>query len=116
MPIKFLVTAGQENEMKYARILLDNTAASSHIIADRGYDADYILQHITSSGAIPVIPPRCSRIVQRTYDRSLYKQRNHIERLFGKLKQFRKIATLFEKIKLHFESLIFLACSFLWLN
>ncbi len=114
MPIKFIVTAGQESDMLQAIPLLTNQSAS-YVISDKGYDADAIINHIKSISAEPVIPPKSNRIVQRFYDKYLYKDRNLIERFFNKLKQFRKIATRFEKIKTNFEGLVYLACSFLWL-
>ncbi len=63
-----------------------------------------------------VIPPRSNRLIQREYDKIIYKDRNLIERLFNRIKQFRKIATRFEKIKINFEALLYLACSYLWLT
>jgi transposase len=62
-----------------------------------------------------VIPSKKNRIIQRTYDKYIYKERNMVERLFNKLKNFRKLATRYEKIQKNFEALICLACSFLWL-
>jgi transposase len=114
MPIKFIVTAGQESDMLQAIPLLTNQSAS-YVIADKGYDSDAIISHIKCMDAEPVIPPKSNRIVQRFYDKYLYKDRNLIERFFNKLKQFRKIATRFEKSKTNFDGLLYLACSFLWL-
>jgi putative transposase len=85
------------------------------VLADKGYDADAIVQHIKASGAQPVIPPKTNRKVQRSYDRTLYRQRNRIERCFSKLKHFRRVATRFEKNKVNFQALIALACSVLLL-
>lgn len=66
------------------------------LLGDKGYDADYIVAAIGSSQA--VIPPRSMRKNPRTYDKVLYKERNHIERLFNKLKHFRRIATRYDKL------------------
>jgi len=60
--------------------------------------------------------PKRSRIIQRKYDKIIYRERNLVERLFGKLKQFRKIATRFEKLACSFRSLICLACVYLWIS
>jgi transposase len=114
MPLKFIVSAGQESDMSYAIPLLRDQS-TCYVLADKGYDADYIINHIRYMNADPVIPPKSNRIVQRPYDKYLYKERNLIERFFNKLKQFRRIATRFEKIKINFEGLLYLACSFLWL-
>jgi transposase len=114
LPVKFIVTAGEVSDFKQAVPLLKNEQAD-YVIADRGYDSDDIVDHIRQMNAIPVIPPKSNRIIQRYYDKILYKDRNLIERLFNRMKQFRRIAVRFEKIKINFEALIFLACSYLWL-
>jgi len=115
MPIKFIVTEGQANDMPQAIPLLTDETAE-YVIADKGYDADSIVNHVTQNmSAVAVIPPKSNRLIPRSYDKYLYKERNLIERLFNKLKNFRKIATRFEKIKTNFEALIYLACTFLWL-
>ena len=64
-------------------------------------------------GATAVIPPKCNRKQQRSYDRELYKQRNRIERCFNKLKHFRRFATRYEKSRACFQALVALACSWL---
>lgn len=56
------------------------------VLADKGYDADYIIKAVENMGAMVVIPPKSNRKIQREYDAELYKERNHIERLFNKLK------------------------------
>jgi transposase len=114
MPLKFIVTAGQDSDIPQAIPLLTGQSAS-YVLADKGYDADSIIDYIRTMNAEPVIPPKSNRIVQRFYDKHLYKDRNLIERFFNKLKQFRKIATRFDKSKINFEGLLYLACSFLWL-
>ena len=114
LPVKFIVTAGEVSDFKQAVPLLRNEQAE-YVIADRGYDSDDIVEYIKQMNAVPVIPPKSNRIIQRYYDKILYKDRNLIERLFNRMKQFRRIAVRFEKIKTNFEALIFLACSYLWL-
>jgi len=86
------------------------------VLADKGYDANYIVKAVKSMGAIAVIPPRANRVVKRKYDRNLYKERNLIERMFGKLKQFRRIATRYEKTKSAFMAFVHLASILFWLN
>ncbi len=116
LPLKFIVTAGQASDSPQSIPLLADKKAS-YVLADKGYDSDEILHYIEhTTKAIPVIPPRSNRIIQRSYERTLYKERNCIERLFNKLKNFRKLATRYEKIKTNFESLIYLACSMIWIN
>ena len=115
MPIKFTVTEGQSSDFTQAIPLL-NGQNPDYVIADRGYDSDKIVQYIHQLGAKAVIPPRSNRTNMRKYDKKIYRERNLIERFFGKLKQFRRVATRFEKLKQGFESLIYLASSYLWLN
>jgi len=114
LPIKFILTGGEVSDFKQAIPLLKFKQAD-YVIADRGYDSDEIISYVKQMNACPVIPPRSNRIKPRSYDKFLYKDRNLIERLFNRLKQFRRIATRFEKIKANFEALIYLACSYLWL-
>ena len=85
------------------------------VLADKGYDADSIVQHIEANGATAVIPPKANRKAPRFYNKTLYKQRNCIERCFSKLKHFRRLATHFEKNKTNFEAVVALACSVLLL-
>jgi transposase len=114
LPIKFILTSGEASDYGQAIPLLKEESAD-YVIADRGYDSQEILNYIEKINATPVIPPRSNRIVLRNYDKVIYKERNKIERLFNRLKQFRKLATRFEKIKKNFEALIYVACIYLWL-
>ena len=82
----------------------------THCAMDRGYDSDEIRNTLRGQWVEPVIPWRKNRIQKIKYDKELYKQRNKVERLFHRLKNFRRIATRYEKLDIHF-------CSFLsiWL-
>jgi transposase len=111
-PVDFLVTAGQVADCTQAFTLLGERKADA-VLADKGYDTDAVVQHIETSGAQPVIPPKANRKVQRPYSKILYQQRNRIERCFSKLKQFRRLATRFERNKVNFEAVVALACSVL---
>jgi len=113
-PLEFLVTAGQTADCTQAIPLLGEHKAEA-VLADKGYDADALVQHIEATGAMAVIPPRANRKTPRAYNQTLYKQRNQIERCFSKLKQFRRFATRFEKNKVNFEAIVALACSVLLL-
>ena len=111
----FVVTAGQAADCTQAVSLLGDRRAE-HVLADKGYDAEAIVQPIQARGAQPVIPPRANRKIKREYDKTLDKQRNRIERCFSKLKHFRRFATRFEKNKINFHSVVALACSVLLLS
>ena len=114
-PVDFLLTAGRAADCTQAISLLGERPASA-VLADKGYDADAIVQHIEAMGAEPVIPPKANRKTQRPYNQTLYKQRNRIEHCFSKLKHFRRIATRFEKNKRNSHFLVALACSMLLLR
>jgi len=101
------------NDCTQAIALLGQHKAEA-VLADKGYDADAIVEYVEAMGAKAVIPPKCNRKVQREYDKDLYKQRNRIERCFSKLKQFRRFATRYEKSKACFAALVALACT--WIN
>jgi len=75
------------------------------LIADKAYDADWLLHYLDSEGIEAIIPPKRSRLQQRTMDYIAYKQRNVIERTINRLKQYRKIATRYEKTSRSFLSL-----------
>ncbi|MBY3381861.1 transposase, partial [Rhizobium laguerreae] len=85
-------------------------------IADKGYDADHLCDKITETGADVVIPPKRNRKLQRPYDADLYKERNRIERFFSKLKQFRRVATRYDKLLANFMGFVKLAAIAIWLK
>lgn len=99
-----------------AHTLLEDLQAEEAVLADKGYDSDALLQTITNTGAQCVIPPTKNRTVQRKYDLYLYKERNQLERLFNKLKNFRRVATRYDKLDMAFLSFIHLAAIYLWLK
>ena len=85
-------------------------------IADKGYDADHLHATITETGAQVVIPPKRNRKAKRPYDAHLYKERNLIERFFNKLKQFRRVATRYDKLLANFMGFVKLAAITIWLK
>jgi len=113
--VDFCVTAGQVNDCTQAIVLLGERKVS-HVLADKGYDTEAILEHVATMGAAAVIPPKRNRKQQREYDKTLYKQRNRIERCFSRLKHFRRFATRYEKNKVNSHALVALACSWLHLQ
>ena len=86
------------------------------VIADKGYDSDAVLELIGSQGALAVIPPTRSRKVRRRYHRPLYRERNHVERFFNRLKQMRGIATRYDRRPDNFLAAIKLAAARIWIN
>jgi transposase len=87
------------------------------LIADKAFDADKrVIEPLTAAGKTVVIPPKSNRRSPRTYDRELYKARHLIENFFARLKQFRAIATRYDKTARNFLAAIYLAASVVWLN
>jgi transposase len=113
-PLRLLLTAGQIADIEQANDLIDGLKAHA-VIADKGYDADPLVKTIEDSGAQAVIPPRSNRLVKRNFDRHLYQDRNLIERFFSRLKQFRRIASRYDKLASNFLSFLNLVCAYLWL-
>jgi transposase len=114
-PLRFVLTGGERHDSTQALTLLDGMRGD-YVLADKGYDADYIAKAVENIGAKTVIPSRSNSKNSRFYDVYLYKERNHIERLFGKLKQFRRIATRYDKTDSAFLGFIHLASILLWLK
>ncbi len=113
-PVRLLLTAGQASEYGQANALIEGFDAD-YVLADKGYDSDEFVEIVAKTGAVAVIPSRRHRKEQRDYDRELYKERNLVERLFQKLKQCRRIATRYEKLKRNYQSMLYLASSMIWL-
>lgn len=111
----FVITGGQVNDCTQAIAMLGQHKAEA-VLADKGYDADAIVERIEVMGAKAVTPPKRNRKLQGEYDKSLYKQRNRIERCFSKLKCFRRFATRYEKSKNCFKALVALACTWICLQ
>jgi transposase len=87
------------------------------LIADKAFDADKrVIEPLTEAGKTVVIPPKSNRKTPRDFDRHIYKARHLIENFFARLKQFRAIATRYDKTARNFLAAIYLAASVVWLN
>ena len=117
LPIRFELTPGQAHDAPVCKLLLTGLQPGQTVLADKAYDADWIREMIWEQGAIDVIPPKANRKLPAKFDADLYKDRNKIERFFGRLKSsFRRIATRYEKTSRNFLSMIKLASVRLWLE
>jgi transposase len=99
LQVGFVLTAGQTNDCTQAIALLGDRKVG-HLLADKSYDANDIVEHVATKGAISVVPPKSNQKVHREYDKDLYKHRNRIERCFSKFKHFRRFATRYENTQL----------------
>ena len=115
LPIRLIGTPGQRNDIALAHDLVEGIEADA-MLADKGYDADHLVERIAATGTAAVIPPKRNRKVQRAYDTELYKERNRIERFFNKLKQFRRVATRYDKLLANFMGFVKLAAIAIWLK
>jgi transposase len=77
-----------------------------HLLMDRAYEGDETRQLALDLGFIPVVPPKANRLTPWEYDREMYKRRNEVERLFRRLKGFRRIFSRFEKLDVMFLGFI----------
>src|SRR3954470_30822 len=115
-PGGFHLTGGQEHDLAGADALLPELEAET-LIADKAFDADQRgLEPLAKAGKTAVIPPRKTRKTPRAFDTDLYKARHLIENFFAKLKQFRAIATRYDKTARCFLAGIHLAAILIWLN
>jgi putative transposase len=115
LPIRLIGSPEQRNDIAFAHDLIDGFEAVA-ALADKGYDGDHLCDRITQPRVCLVIPPRRNRKIQRTYDADLYKERNRIERFFNKVKQFRRVATRYDKLLANFMGFVKLAAIAIWLK
>ncbi|WP_341763544.1 IS5 family transposase [Candidatus Tisiphia endosymbiont of Beris chalybata] len=114
-PLKFILTAGQRNDITQA----ENLTKDIHditLIADKGYDSSAFVKSLENKGCKVVIPPKCNRKVQREYDKHIYKERHLIECFFSKIKHFRRIFSRFDKIPDTFLAFLNFAGTLIWLR
>ena len=115
-PTGFTLTAGQASDLDGADALLPQITAPT-VIADKSYDAgDRVLAPLRAAGKTAVIPPRRNRTERRAYDRDLYRARHLIENFFCNLKQFRAIATRYDKTACHFLAAVYATATAILLN
>lgn len=115
LPVRLIATPGQRNDIALAHDLVEGIEADA-LLTDKGYDADHLVEKMEEQKIEAVIPPRRGRKVQRPYDADLYKERNRIERFFSKLKQFRRVATRYDKLLRNFMGFVKLAAILIWLK
>lgn len=103
----FRLTAGQRHDSKEALLLIDGIYAK-YFVGDKAYDSAEIRQAIEQRGGTAVVPSLANRKIQHHYDKEIYKRRNQIERFFCKIKEFRRIATRYEKLARRYAAMILL--------
>jgi transposase len=107
-PVEFILTGGQEADINQGVALIKGHDAEA-VIADKSYDGDDFVEAIEATGATAVIPPKKNRIFKREYDKIIYKERNLAERFINRIKQFRRVATRYEKTARNFLGFVHVA-------
>ena len=108
-PLNLCVTAGQVSDYICARALVDSLPNVKWLLGDRGYDADWFRETLQDKGIRACIPGRQQRKKAVRYDKRRYKRRNRIEIMFGRLKDWRRVATRYDRCPKVFLSAIALA-------
>lgn len=116
LPIEFLITGGETHDSKAASELIAQLPAPEAVIADKGYDCEAIREQIEKKRAKAVIPRKSNSVIGNAdMDWALYRYRHLVENAFARLKQFRALATRYDKLKRNYESTVAMACGILWL-
>jgi putative transposase len=110
-PIMMLLTEGQMSDHKGAALLFSRLPKARELLGDKGYDSDWFRNALIARGITPCIPPTANRKVQHAYDKQLYRQRHKIENLFARLKDWRRIATRYDRCAHTFMSAITIAAT-----
>ena len=116
-PLILLLTEGQVSDYEGARRVFGHLPPdAATLIADRGYDADWFREALRERDIASCIPPRANRVEPVAYDAGLYKRRNLIERMFGRLKDWRRISMRYDRCAHTFMSAICIAAAVIfWL-
>jgi transposase len=115
LPVRLTLTAGQRGDITEAHALIDGLPAR-YVLADTAYDGDDFRNEVKAKSAEAVIPSNPSRAKKMPLDKDIYKERHLVECAINKLKQFRRIATRYEKTAASFLGMITVAAIALWLR
>ena len=106
-----LLSEGQMSDYKGAALMMEALPPAKDMLADRGYDADWFRNALTARGITPCIPSKTNRKVPIPHDKDLYRQRHKIENMFGRLKDWRRVATRYDRCAHTFFSAIAIAAT-----
>ena len=108
-PFALTLTPGNVSDITVAPALLARAQGARYVLADKGYDADAFRRTLRQAGAVPVIPGRATRKRRIVYDKARYRERHLIENAFCRIKDFRRVATRYDKLAANFLSAVALA-------
>lgn len=115
LPLKFILTPGQRNDITQAKPLCKGIY-NALVNADKGYDCDDFVENLEKQNCKPNIPPRSNRKKPRTYDEHIYKERHLIECFFGKIKHFRRIFSRYDKSAHSYLSFLYFVGTLIWIR
>ena len=109
-----MLTPGNVSDVTVAPDLLAHAKGARYVLADKGYDADALRRTVRQAGAVPVVPGRVTRETKIALDKARYRDRHLIENAFCRLKDFRRIATRYDKLAANFLGAVCLAAAVTW--
>jgi transposase len=115
MPLGFVLTGGEAHEINSAAELV-GADISDCLIADRAYDSKKFREFLSERGTESIIPSKINRLIPIPHDKHIYKERNFVERFFSRIKQFRRIATRYDKLAVTFMGTVIMASIIIWLK
>ncbi len=116
LPVRLALTTGEAHDNRLVLSLLPGLKSGAVLLADRGFDADWIRAFVSQHGEWANIPPKRNRTEPICFSRRLYRARNLVERFFNKIKQCRRVAIRYDKLAANYLAFIQLASIRLWLR
>ena len=120
----FLLTPGQQHEISVAEKLMEQGAVRrrkgrprlrpGRVVGDKGYTSAEFRSYLRRRGIPVTIARRSNQRRRGSFDKEIYRQRNKVERMIGRIKEFRRIATRYEKRAVHYAAMLTIASIFLW--
>ena len=114
-PVNLFLSAGNEADISHAQTVLEEVPAAM-LVADRGYDSDAFRAWLRARGTIPCIPPRSNRTAPETYSKSAYQKRHLVENFFECIKNYRRVATRYDRLAQTYLGFVYLATTVLILR
>lgn len=113
-PIAFVITPGQLGDLRVATALIGPLPAADTCLADCAYDSHGFRSFLAHRGTQAVVPNNKTRKNPYPFDRQAYRRRNHIERMFSRLKDFRRVATRYDKLAVTYDAAVRIAAMVIW--
>jgi transposase len=115
-PLSFTVTGGQVHDSQVVEEVLNTPRAPLAVTADKAYDSEKVRQQIKDEGALPIIPNRCTALKKAYCPKRFYRRRHKIENFFCRIKDWRRIATRYDKLARNFHAATMLVGTLYWIK